>query len=191
MKGCGNILIVTGNGKGKTTTALGYALRTLAQGGRVAVIQFLKGGGYSGELFTTDLFGDRFSIRQFGAGCPISAAIRSGRQKCNKCGACFRGNRDPECGFAPSAWQYFTAVAAENPPDLIVLDELAHAVRRALLPEAEVAAFLRSLPATMQVIITGRNVSPGLAAVAGEIIECGAVKHPLERGIDARRGIEY
>ena len=191
MSGCGNILIVTGDGKGKTTTALGHALRTLAQGGRVSVIQILKGGGYSGELFTEDLFGDRFVIRQFGAGCPISAAICSGQAKCTKCGACFRGNREPERGFAPAAWNYFMQVAHTNPPDLIVLDELAHAVRRGLLPEAEVVAFLRSLPSCLQLIITGRNVPPGLAAVAGSIIECEPVKHPMAQGIDARRGIEY
>lgn len=188
----GRISLVTGNGKGKTTTALGYALRTLSQGGRVTMIQFLKGGGYSGELFTEGFFDGRFVIRQFGAGCPISDAIRDGKALCNKCGACFRGNRDPTRKFASEAWQFFLQSAVrDNPPELIILDELAHAVRRGLLPENEVVEQLNSLPDNVRIIMTGRNAPASLAALADETVECQAVKHPMERGIAARWGIEY
>ena len=184
------IVLVTGDGKGKTTTALGYALRDLSYGRRVTMIQFLKGGGYSGELFTEGLFDDRFVIRQFGAGCPHSEAIRDGRQLCNKCGLCFRGNRDPARGFVPAAWQFFLETAAA-PPELIVLDEIAHAVRHGLLTVEAVEDGLHALPSHVRVIMTGRNAPPPLAALADAIVECSAVKHPMQRGIDARWGIEY
>lgn len=188
----GRIMLVTGNGKGKTTTALGYALRTLSQGGRVTMIQFLKGGAYSGELFTEGFFNGRFIIRQFGAGCPISDDIRTGKALCNKCGACFRGNRDPLKGFADKAWRLFLETAAQDsPPELIILDELAHAVRRELLPENEVVEQLNSLPDRVRLIMTGRNAPASLAALADETVECQVVKHPMQRGIAARWGIEY
>ena len=79
----------------------------------------------------------------------------------------------------------------DNPPELIILDELAHAVRRGLLPENEVVEQLNSLPDNVQIIMTGRNAPASLAALADETVECQAVKHPMERGIAARWGIEY
>lgn len=183
--------VVTGSGKGKTTAALGYALREVLHGNKVTVIQFLKGGGYTGELFSTTVFGDLFTIKQFGYGCFMADDIRSGRQKCIKCGVCFRENRKASHAFAPKAlacaWQEVTSGANK----VVVLDEVSHALRHGLLELAEVVKLVKSRPRGTDVVLTGRHMPDELIQLAQLATSCEAVKHPMASGIDARWGIEY
>lgn len=186
-----DIIIYTGDGKGKTTAALGLAVATAAAGRPAVVVQFLKGGGYTGELFAQVHLAPYLTIRQFGHGCPRAAEIRGGDAKCDKCGHCFRENRNPAHGYAGSALAWAAAALRDNPPALLVLDEISHALRHGLIGLADVLSLLESRPPATAIVLTGRHMPPALLELADRVTECRAVKHPMKNGIDARRGIEY
>jgi cob(I)alamin adenosyltransferase len=185
----GGLLVLTGEGKGKTTAALGLALRFLGRGEKVRVIQFMKGGGFSGELFVSQYFGGNFQISQFGGGCRFAADIRAGRLACQQCGECFRASRDPAGGWAKkamdAAWEALRSDFA-----LIVLDEVAHALRHGLLAEAELLAFARRA-AARSLVFTGRCMPAAIMRQADAATECLALKHYKKSGLPARRGVEY
>lgn len=184
------VIAITGDGKGKTTNALGYAMHFLGAGKRVCIIQFLKGSGFSGELFLSQHFCGNFYIKQFGGKCRFSEEIRAGRMKCQKCGECFRESRDPDNGYALMAMNELWRVA-EKGYDLFVLDEVAHAVRRGLLYIDELARFVDEKKTDSLIILTGRNMPDGMLDMSDMAVECFPLKHPKDKGIDARRGIEY
>lgn len=191
MEHKGLIQVYTGAGKGKTTAALGLALRAVGCGWKIAFIQFLKGSSYTGELFSTARFGEQWHHAQFGWGCPYSALIRHGQMVCSKCGQCFRENRDPEYKFAPLALAYAKNLADTGQYQLMVLDEISHAIRRDLLTVDEVLEFLHGKPSDLEIVLTGRHMASEILAIADLVTELAAVKHPLEKGIPSRRGIEY
>lgn len=186
------LYIVTGSGKGKTTAALGYALREVLQGRKATVIQFLKGGGYTGELFSTLAFGNLFTIKQFGYGCPIAVELRAGRLKCTKCGSCFRENRKVEHAFGPQALVCAWEAVTSGDNGVVVLDEISHALNHNLIDLQEVLRLVNSRHAGTDLVLTGRKMPAELIKLATIATSCEAVKHPLtNHGIDARRGIEY
>lgn len=185
------VVIYTGEGKGKTTAALGHAVATAADGKRAVVVQFLKGGGYTGELFSQTCFFPNLTIRQFGYGCPISGAIRRGETKCCKCGECFGENRNPERGFAEKALVYAEEVLDQGDVDLLVLDEISHALRHKLIDLTRVENMIRSRPEGVNMVLTGRQMPESILNLADRITACRVVKHPIASGIDARRGSEY
>lgn len=186
------IIIYTGDGKGKTTAALGLAVATAAAGRPATVVQFLKGGGYTGELFAQKFLAPHLTIRQFGHGCPRAEAIRSGEAKCDKCGQCFRENRSPSHGYAAAALAWASTVLREAPPALLVLDEISHALRHGLIDPDEVLRLIENRPPATAIILTGRHMPAALLEMADRVTECHALRHPMrDSGIDARRGIEY
>jgi cob(I)alamin adenosyltransferase len=185
------VLIFTGEGKGKTTAALGLAVRAVGEGKKAAVVQFLKGGGYTGELFAQCHLAPNLVIKQFGYGCPDAAAIQSGEAVCRKCGECFRQNRLPDRNYAGQALVFARELLATEEFDLVVLDEVSHAIRHGLVPAEEVAALVRNRPQRTDIVLTGRAMPEILVALADHATECRMVKHPIEAGIDARRGSEY
>jgi cob(I)alamin adenosyltransferase len=185
------VIIFTGDGKGKTTAALGLAVAAAAEGERAVVVQFQKGGGFSGELFA-QINLPALTIRQFGHGCPIAARISSGQAVCAKCGECFRENRRPASPYAAQALEYAAAALHNERPAVLVLDEISHALRRGHLAAPQVVALLQSRPAGTTIVLTGRHMPDELIALADSVVECRAVKHPMkDLGIEARRGIEY
>ena len=99
------LTVITGNGKGKTTAAMGRAALAAWNGERVLVVQFLKGTGYTGELTAAEHWSGRLVIRQFGAGCLHMAEIRDGLGECRRCGNCFRANKLPENRFVDQAFE--------------------------------------------------------------------------------------
>lgn len=185
------VIVITGEGKGKTTTALGLAVQTAVEGKKVRIVQFLKGGGYTGELESCHYFGDNLYIHQFGYGCPIAVDIKAGRQVCTKCGLCFRENRNPERNYAGLALELAQELAIESSIDLLILDEISHAIRRGLIAEEKVVQLILDRSPAMSVVLTGRNMPETLVALADSATFCHAIKHPMKAGIDARRGIEY
>lgn len=186
----GKVCIFTGPGKGKTTAALGLAVRAAASGQQAVVVQFLKGGGYTGELYSARYLEPYFSIKQFGFGCPIAAEIKSGQVLCTKCGQCFRENRNPANGFAPQALAYARDVLNQN-IKVLVLDEISHAIKHKLINLEDVLDLMIKRPPHVSIVLTGRNMPPELIELADEASECRVVKHPIDSGIDARRGTEY
>ena len=187
----GKFFIFTGNGKGKTTAALGLAVEAAANQKRVMIVQFLKGGGYTGELFAASFLKPFLTMKQFGFGCPIADQIKSGEQVCNKCGQCFRENRKAENGFAPQALDFVTEVLASGDIDMVVMDEISHAIRHGLIDKQVVLNLISNRDPHIAIVATGRNMPTEFMNIADQVTECQAIKHPIHQGIAARRGTEY
>jgi cob(I)alamin adenosyltransferase len=190
----GLVQVYTGDSKGKTTAALGLVLRAVGHGFCACMIQFLKGGAYTGELFAAQRLYPNFTIRQYGITCPYSALIRQGETECKGCGRCFteKGKITEENrNLARLAFKAAEEAVGSGDYDIVVLDEINHAFHFGLLPVADVLALLAGKPEHVEVILTGRNAPPEIIAAADLVTEMRIVKHPLQKGIKSRRGIEY
>jgi cob(I)alamin adenosyltransferase len=172
----GLILINTGPGKGKTTAALGTALRAVGAGMRVLMLQFLKGSWHYGELDAVKAFGDNFVLRQMGRGFVKVGGAET----------------DPEdVRLVEAAWAEAREAILSGDWDLVVLDEINYAISYGMLDPAQVADTLRQRPEMVHVILTGRNAHPLLVELADTVTEMREVKHAYQKGILAQRGIEY
>jgi len=176
----GLILINTGPGKGKTTAALGTALRAVGCGMKVLVLQFIKGSWHYGELDAVEAlrpnFVGNFVIRQMGRGF-----VKVGGAEA-----------DPEdIRLVQAAWQEAREAIDSGVWDLVVLDEINYAISYGMLDPAEVAEALKAKPEMVHVILTGRNAHPLLVELADTVTEMREVKHAYQKGILAQRGIEY
>ena len=185
------LTVITGNGKGKTTAAMGRATLAAWSGERVLVVQFLKGTGYTGELTAAEHWSGRLVIRQFGAGCLHAAEIRDGLGECRRCGNCFRANKLPENRFVDQAFEAVKQAAESAQWDLLVLDEVSHAINKGLLDQGRFIDWLHTALPRVRLVLTGRNMPQALLALADEATECEMVKHPILQGIFGRWGVEY
>jgi cob(I)alamin adenosyltransferase len=170
---------------------MGRAVLAAWSGERVLVVQFLKGTGYTGELSAAEHWKGTLSICQFGAGCPRSLEIGKGLLECERCGNCFRENRNPENNFAGKAFECANTASLSGLWDLLVLDEISHAMNRGILETAKVVDWVRDASSRVRIVLTGRNMPPDLLEIAEEATECKMLKHPMTRGIWGRRGVEY
>ena len=172
----GLILINTGHGKGKTTAAMGTALRAVGNGMRVLMLQFLKGSWHYGELDAVEAFGGRFVMKQMGRGFVKVGGAET----------------DPEdIRLVEEAWAEARAAIHSGEWDMVVLDEINYAIGYGMLDAAEVAEALTSRPEMVHVILTGRNAHPMLVEIADTVTEMRDVKHAYQKGILAQRGIEF
>jgi cob(I)alamin adenosyltransferase len=172
----GLLMVFTGNGKGKTSAAMGVALRGIGQGFKVLMIQFLKGSWHYGELDSAKMLGDAFEIRPMGRGF-----VKVGAEK-----------PDPEdVRLVEEAWRNAVAEMQSGRYDLVILDEVNYAVNYGMLPIDRVLQDLASRPARLHVICTGRNAHPNLIEAADMVSEVKEIKHPFHKGILAQRGIDY
>ena len=172
----GLILINTGPGKGKTTAALGTALRAVGCGMKVLVLQFIKGSWHYGELDAVEAFGKNFVLKQMGRGF-----VKVGGAE-----------PDPEdVRLVQAAWAEARQAIGSGEWDLVVLDEINYAISYGMLDAAEVAEALKGKPEMVHVILTGRNAHPLLVELADTVTEMREVKHAYQKGILAQRGIEY
>ena len=172
----GLILINTGPGKGKTTAALGTALRAVGNGMRVLVLQFLKGSWHYGELDAVEAFGGKFVLKQMGRGFVKVGGAET----------------DPEdIRLVEAAWAEAREAIYSGDWDMVILDEINYAIGYKMLDPAVVAEALRERPEMVHVILTGRNAHPLLVEIADTVTEMREVKHAYEKGILAQRGIEY
>jgi len=172
----GLILINTGPGKGKTTAALGTALRAVGCGMRVLVLQFIKGSWHYGELDAVEAFGPNLVLKQMGRGF-----VKVGGAEA-----------DPEdIRLVQAAWDEARAAINSGEWDMVVLDEINYAISYKMLDAAVVAETLKNKPEMVHVILTGRNAHPQLVELADTVTEMREVKHAYQKGILAQRGIEY
>ena len=172
----GLILINTGPGKGKTTAAMGTALRAVGNGMRVLMIQFLKGSWHYGELDAVEAFGQTFVLTPMGRGFVKVGGAET----------------DPEdIRLVEAAWAEARAAIDSGEWDMVILDEINYAISYGMLDAAVVAEALRSRPEMVHVILTGRNAHPLLLELADTVTEMREVKHAYHKGILAQRGIEY
>jgi cob(I)alamin adenosyltransferase len=185
------IQIYTGNGKGKTTAAMGLAIRAAGHGFRVRIIQFLKGSTYSGELVSLQMLG--IEIYQFGRTCPHAAVIKSGFMKCQSCGQCWINLQDineMDILKTEMAWQ-LAQDTINNNYQILILDEILNAVKKNLIPLKDLSSWLQELPDDIEVILTGRDAPDELIDIADLVSEVRKIKHPFDKKIKSRHGIEY
>jgi len=172
----GLILINTGPGKGKTTAAMGTALRAVGNGMRVLMLQFLKGSWHYGELDAVQAFGSSFVMKKMGRGFVKVGGAET----------------DPEDKrLVDAAWAEAHEAILSGEWDMVILDEINYAIGYGLLDPAVVAETLRAKPEMVHVILTGRNAHPLLVELADTVTEMREVKHAYQKGILAQRGIEY
>ena len=172
----GLIIVNTGPGKGKTTAAMGTALRAVGNGMRVLMLQFLKGSWHYGELDAVKAFGENFIMRQMGRGFVKVGGAET----------------DPEdVRLVEAAWAEAREAIASGEWDLIVLDEINYAISYHMLNAEVVAEALKGKPEMLHVILTGRNAHPLLVELADTVTEMREVKHAYQHGVLAQRGIEY
>jgi cob(I)alamin adenosyltransferase len=174
----GLTLVFTGNGKGKTTAAVGLTVRAAGNRMRVFFLQFIKGQWKSGE---------REVLRRL-PGVDLEVTGR---------GFTIEGLRNPNipmedhAAVAAHGWQVAKQVVQEGDYDMVVLDELLGAIKAGLVPLEEVLELVRSKPAELHLVLTGRDVPSELIEIADLVSEVQPIKHPFERGIKAQRGIEF
>ncbi|MDR3270177.1 MAG: cob(I)yrinic acid a,c-diamide adenosyltransferase [Peptococcaceae bacterium] len=171
----GLIQIYTGNSKGKTTASFGLAVRALGHGLKVYIIQFMKGRENSGEVDALRKFAPDCQVEKFGG----AGFVKKGAP----------GPQDLE--QAALALQRAREVMQSGQWDILILDEVVNAVWFELISEAELIALLRQRPATLEMVLTGRNASATLQEQADLVTEMVQIKHPYEKGVPAREGIEY
>ena len=168
----GLIIVNTGNGKGKTTAALGTAFRAVGVGFRVKMIQFIKGSWDYGELHSAKKLG--FEIVPMGEGFTWETK-----------------NRERDIAVAWKTWETCREAIEKNEHDLLIFDEINNAIAYGYLDVKVVIEALRKKPADMHVILTGRDAHPDIIDIADMVTEMREIKHPFHRGIYAQRGIEY
>lgn len=184
----GEIWVITGNGKGKTTSALGAGWIASLLGQNVRMVQFLKGGGYTGEIFAGQKLKDNFLINQFGKEPGNSTQIAQGIAKSK---ALFGENRNPEAGYAPAALEQAKMWIADEKVDLVILDEISHSINRNLISLEEVLKIMKDKRPELNLILTGRRMPKEIIQIADQVTEAFPQRHPMEKGIKARWGIEY
>jgi len=190
----GLIQVYTGNGKGKTTAALGLALRACGHRLTVVIIQFAKGVSYTGELFSLQRLYPEIRIYQFGRDCRRSSAIRQGFLKCTGCGECMLriGEiTDEDRKLAEKGLDLAMEIAGRDDTDILILDEISLAVNFGLLTVDDVVQLIEGKGNHTEIVLTGRNMPPEILACADLITEMREVRHPYVQGTPARRGIEY
>lgn len=184
------ITVYTGQGKGKTTSALGEALLAYSEGKRILMVQFLKGSTYSGELVGLNRLG--IPLIQFGVGCRWAGMIRTGLRHCTGCGECFRQNRDPEIALdlVKLAHDYVLGEVKAHTYQMIILDEVSHALNRGFLRLEHLKELLLA-DSSLDWILTGRGMPETLEPLVDYWWDLNMQKHPFTKGISSRRGIEY
>jgi cob(I)alamin adenosyltransferase len=170
----GLLIVFTGNGKGKTTSALGMAVRAAGHSMRTLVLQFIKGAWNYGELEALKRF-DEIEIRPLGTGFTWK-----------------KENMDEDRRLAQAGWKLAAEVIKAGTCDIVILDELNLVLSYGLLPVGEVLDTLGQRPPRLHVIITGRNAPDELIAAADLVTEMREIKHPYrEQGIQAQKGVEF
>jgi len=171
----GLVLVFTGDGKGKTTAALGLVLRTLGHGEQVAVVQFIKGCWQPGEARALELFGEALHWHALGEGFTWETQDR---------------DRDRE--LVQAAWQRSCTYLADGARKLVVLDEVNVALKLGYLAVEQVLEGLALRPPLTHVALTGRGAPPALLERADLVTEMKLLRHPFrEQGVKAQAGIEF
>ncbi len=168
----GYVHVYTGNGKGKTTAALGLAIRAAGAGMRVYIAQFVKGMHYS-ELDALDRYADRITLKQYGRECFIE-----------------KEPEEEDIQAARKGLEEVKGLLASGDYQMVILDEANIATRYNLFSPDELIEVVRSKPEAVELVITGRNADPKVVALADLVTEMKEIKHYYNRGVQARVGIE-
>lgn len=170
----GVAVLLTGDGKGKSTSAFGTVIRALGYGHKVGVVQFIKGEQQSGEELYIRQHCPQVELYQMGTGFTWDTQDRQG-----------------DIEAAQRTWQIAAAMLSDAQYDLLVLDELTYMLAYHYLPEDEVLAAIGNRPASQSVVVTGRGGGRALKDIMDTISEVKEIKHAFRQGIKARPGLDY
>ena len=175
----GLVIVNTGDGKGKTTAAMGLALRAVGNGMRVKVIQFIKGTWKTGEVAAIEPLRPRFEIDRAGRGFTIER-LRDPRIP-----------MEEHVAAAQAGLEEAREAIASDDLDMVVLDEILGSITAKLVTLDQVLALIDAKPADLHLVLTGRGAPEEIVARADLVTEMRLVKHPYQQGIAAQRGIEF
>lgn len=170
----GLLIVHTGNGKGKSTAAMGLALRSVGHGRKVGIVQFVKGAWDTGEKRVLERFPDLCQFRAMGEGFTWETQ-----------------DRQRDIAAARRAWEAGRAMIADPSFHMVILDELNIVLRYDYLPLEEVLATLQARPRDLHVVVTGRHAADAMIAAADLVTEMTLVKHPFRSGVKAQPGVEF
>ena len=169
----GLVIVNTGNGKGKTTAAMGVLFRAWGRDMRVIMLQFIK--------HTTANFGEQRAAQKIGVAMRAMGDGFTWRSR----------DLEQSADLARALWEDAKEVIASGEHDVVVLDEFTYPLHYGWIPTDEVIAALQGRPEMLHVIITGRNAPAALVEYADLVTEMNVVKHPYQSGIKAQPGIEF
>ena len=197
----GLVHLYTGYGKGKTTASIGLAIRAIGQGFKVCMIQFLKGGSYTGEFVAAKEIIPKLEIHQFGKSCiksdkqlklfgfSDSNVVRNSRF-CGECRHCFTID-DEEKLAAMEGLSLANKKTSSGDYDVVILDEVCGAIKERLIDIKDVLNLIKNKYEKTELILTGRDAPKELIMVADYVSDMKNVRHPFDKGVEARKGIEY
>jgi len=170
----GLIIIHTGNGKGKTTAALGLAMRAVGYGWRVLMVQFIKGNWRYGELEAAARLAPELTIRPMGEGFTWDTK-----------------NPERDAQKAWECWEFGVQAARSGNYQMVIFDEINYVLAYQYLPIKEVITFLETKPPSLHVVLTGRDAPKELIEAADTVTEMREIKHAFAQGVKAQKGIEF
>lgn len=170
----GLLLVLTGNGKGKSSSAFGMAARSLGHGLQIGIVQFIKGARSTGEETFFRRFPEQVRYHVMGAGFTWETQ-----------------DRKDDIAKAQAAWDVAVELMSDSTVALVVLDELNIALKYGYLSLDQVLQDIGSRPMAQHVVVTGRGAPPALIDAADTVTEMGVVKHAFKSGIKAQKGVEF
>ncbi len=170
----GLLLVFTGDGKGKTTAAIGMTMRAVGHGMRICFIQFIKGSWKYGEMKAIARFPEYIDFHVMGCGFTWNS-----------------DNLDKDRAVAKKAWNKAKEAISSGVYDMVVLDEFTYLPNYKMIDLQEALEVLGNKPDHLHLVITGRNADPALLEIADLITEMQEIKHPYKQGIKAQKGVEF
>ncbi|NCF17152.1 MAG: cob(I)yrinic acid a,c-diamide adenosyltransferase [Haliea sp.] len=170
----GVAVFITGNGKGKSSSAFGMVMRALGYGMKIGVVQFIKGQQLSGEEIYLRDHCPQVEFHQMGTGFTWDTQ-----------------DREADIAAAKKTWALAKPMLQDDSFDLVVLDELTYMIAYDYLPESEIIEVIGARPREQSVVVTGRGGGKALQDVMDTVSEVKEIKHAYNAGIRARRGVDY
>ena len=173
----GLVIVYTGNGKGKTTAALGMALRAIGYDHKVCMLQFIKGSWHYGEMDSSKKLEPNFELIAVGKGFVGILDDNSPREEHEK--------------YAAEAVRICRENIFSEKYDVIILDEVNYAITLGLIDVQEIIKIIKEKPSELDLVLTGRDVKEEIVELADLVTEMKEIKHPFKSGIKAKKGIDF
>ena len=173
----GLVIVYTGKGKGKTTSALGIVLRAVGYGKKIAMIQFIKGSWHYGEMDSSKRLEPEFEMIAVGKGFVGILDDKS--------------TKEEHENVANEALKISKEKMISGDYDIIILDEVNYAVNLNLVKIEEILSLIKSKPDNIDLILTGNYAKRELIEIADLVTEMKEIKHPFQKGIKAKKGIDF
>ena len=175
--GNGLVIIYTGNGKGKTTAALGLSLRAIGYEHKVCMLQFIKGSWHYGEMDSSKKLGPNFELIAVGKGFVGILDDNSPREEHEK--------------YAAEALKICREKIFSEKYDVVILDEVNYAINLGLLDVKEIMELIKEKPEKLDLVLTGNHAKEEIIELADLVTEMKEIKHPFKSGIKAKKGIDF